>query len=60
MLDDLERKGYIKRLPVDKRKVNGSLQLAKRDITVARGCSARTMTGRSPSRITRSYKPCAH
>jgi uncharacterized protein (UPF0332 family) len=37
MLDDLERKGYIKRLPVDKRKVKDSLQLAKRDITVAKG-----------------------
>ena len=37
MLDELERKGYIKKLPVDKRKVKDSLQLAKRDITVARG-----------------------
>jgi DNA-binding MarR family transcriptional regulator len=33
MLDDLERQGYIKRLPVDKRKVLASLQLAQRDIT---------------------------
>jgi len=37
MLDDLERQGYIKRLPVDTRKVLASLQLAQRDITVAKG-----------------------
>jgi uncharacterized protein (UPF0332 family) len=37
MLDDLERKGYIKRLPVDRKKVLASLQLAERDITVAQG-----------------------
>jgi uncharacterized protein (UPF0332 family) len=37
MLDDLERQGYIKRLPVDRKKVLASLQLAKRDIAVAKG-----------------------
>ena len=37
MLDDLERQGYIKRLPVDKRTVLASLQLAQRDNIVAKG-----------------------
>ena len=36
-LDNLEREGYIKRLPVSKRKVEDALNLAKRDIKTARG-----------------------
>lgn len=35
-LDRLERDGYIKRLPVSKRKVEDSLLLAKRDIATAK------------------------
>ncbi|MBE9582305.1 MAG: HEPN domain-containing protein [Proteobacteria bacterium] len=35
-LNDLERKGYIKKLPVDMKKVEDSLNLSKRDINVAR------------------------
>ena len=36
MLDELEREGYIKKLPVDSRKVKDALNLAKRDINVAK------------------------
>ena len=36
-LDELERKGYIKRLPMDMKKVEDSLNLAKRDVNVAKG-----------------------
>jgi uncharacterized protein (UPF0332 family) len=36
-LNRLERDGYIKRLPVSKRKVEDSLHLAKRDIATAKG-----------------------
>ena len=35
-LDNLEREGYIKRLPASKRKVEDALNLAKRDIKTAR------------------------
>ena len=35
-LDELEREGYIKRLPADKKKVEDALNLAKRDIKVAK------------------------
>ena len=36
-LDELERKGHIKRLPIDMKKVEDSLNLAKRDVNVAKG-----------------------
>jgi uncharacterized protein (UPF0332 family) len=36
MVDELEREGYIKKLPADKNKVEDALNLAKRDITVAK------------------------
>jgi len=35
-LAELERDGYIKRLPVDKKKVEDALNIAKRDIKVAK------------------------
>lgn len=35
-LNDLEIKGYIRKLPMDTKKVEDSLNLSKRDITVAR------------------------
>jgi uncharacterized protein (UPF0332 family) len=35
-LDELEREGYIKRLPADKKKVEDALNIAKRDIKVAK------------------------
>lgn len=35
-LDNLEREGYIKKLPVNKTKVENALDLAKRDIKTAR------------------------
>lgn len=35
-LSDLERDGYIKKLLVNKRKIDDTIQLAKRDITVAK------------------------
>ena len=35
-LNDLEREGYIKKLPVDKRKIQDALTLAKRDIKTAK------------------------
>ena len=35
-LDELERRGYIKRLPMDTKKIEDSLNLAKRDVNVAR------------------------
>jgi len=35
-LDELEREGYIKRLSVDKKKVEDAFNLAKRDIKVAK------------------------
>lgn len=35
-LDELERRGYIKRLPMDMKKIEDSLNLAKRDVHVAR------------------------
>ncbi|MCK4731962.1 MAG: HEPN domain-containing protein [Methanophagales archaeon] len=35
-LDELEREGYIKRLPVDKKKVEDAFNIAKRDIKVAK------------------------
>ena len=36
MLDELEREGYIKKLPEDKKKVEDALNLAKRDVKVAK------------------------
>ena len=36
MIDELEREGYIKKLPVDRRKVDDSLKLAERDLEFAR------------------------
>jgi uncharacterized protein (UPF0332 family) len=36
MLDELERAGYIKKLPADKKKVVDALNIAKRDVRVAR------------------------
>ena len=36
MLDELEREGYIKKLPVNRRKIEDSLNLAKRDVKVAK------------------------
>lgn len=36
MLDELEREGYIKRLPEDKKKVKDALNLATRDAKVAK------------------------
>ncbi|NOR77009.1 MAG: HEPN domain-containing protein [Methanophagales archaeon] len=35
-LDELEREGYTKRLPADKKKVEDAFNLAKRDIKVAK------------------------
>jgi len=35
-LEDLERQGLIRRLPVDPKKVEDELQIARRDIAVAR------------------------
>jgi len=35
-LDELEREGYIKRLPVNKQKIGDALRLAQRDITTAK------------------------
>ena len=35
-LDSLMQGGYIKKLPVNKSKVEGALSLAKRDITTAK------------------------
>lgn len=35
-IDELERSGLIKRLPIDEKKVNDSLDLAKRDLKAAR------------------------
>ncbi len=35
-LNELERQGYIKRLPIDTRKVRDALALAQRDITTAK------------------------
>ncbi len=35
-LNELERKGYVKRLPIDMKKIEDSLNLAKRDVNVAR------------------------
>lgn len=35
-IDELERAGIIKRLPIDEKKVNDSLDLAKRDLKAAR------------------------
>ena len=35
-LDELERRGYIKKLPTDTKKIEDSLNLAKRDVNVAR------------------------
>jgi uncharacterized protein (UPF0332 family) len=35
-LDELERRGYIKRLPMDMKKIEDSLNLAKRDVNVAK------------------------
>jgi len=35
-LDNLEREGFIKKLPADRRKVKDALNLAKRDIDTAR------------------------
>ena len=35
-LDELERRGYIKRLPTDVKKIEDSLNLAKRDVNVAK------------------------
>lgn len=35
-LDELERRGHIKRLPMDMKKIEDSLNLAKRDVNVAR------------------------
>ena len=35
-IDDLELKGYIKKLPVDKRRIQNALDLAKRDIKTAK------------------------
>ena len=34
-LEDLERQGYVKKLPIDRKKVRGSLSLAERDIITA-------------------------
>jgi len=36
MLDELEKEGYIKRLPVNKKKIEDALNLAKRDIKAAK------------------------
>jgi len=35
-IDELERSGIIKKLPVDKKKVHDSLDLARRDLNIAR------------------------
>ncbi len=35
-LDDLENQGYIKRLPINTKKIQESLRLAQRDITTAK------------------------
>jgi len=35
-IDNLEREGFIKKLPVDKRKIEDALNLAKRDIKTAK------------------------
>jgi uncharacterized protein (UPF0332 family) len=34
-LEELERQGYIKKLPIDRKKIKDSLSLAERDITTA-------------------------
>jgi len=36
MLDELEKEGYIKKLPVNKKKTDDALSLAKRDIKAAK------------------------
>jgi uncharacterized protein (UPF0332 family) len=36
MIEDLEREGIIKRLPVDKKKINDALALAHRDVKTSR------------------------
>ena len=36
-LDELERRGHIKRLPIDVKRIEDSLNLAKRDVNVAKG-----------------------
>lgn len=36
MIEDLEREGLIKKLPIDQKKVSDSLALAHRDITTSR------------------------
>jgi len=35
-IDELERSGTIKKLPIDRKKVNDSLDLARRDLNIAR------------------------
>jgi uncharacterized protein (UPF0332 family) len=35
-IDELERSGTIRKLPIDRKKVNDSLDLAKRDLNIAR------------------------
>lgn len=35
-IDELERSGIIKRLPIDRKKVRDSLDLARRDLNIAR------------------------
>jgi uncharacterized protein (UPF0332 family) len=36
MIEDLEREGLIKKLPIDRKKVAGSLALARRDLNTSR------------------------
>lgn len=37
-IDELERSGIIKRLSIDRKKVNDSLDLARRDLNTERNC----------------------
>jgi len=36
MIEDLEREGIIKRLPIDQKKINDALALARRDVKTSR------------------------
>jgi hypothetical protein len=36
MIEELERQGFVKKLPVDQKKINDALALAERDLATAR------------------------
>ena len=41
MIEDLEREGLIKKLPVDRKKVDGAMALAHRDVENVPCCSCK-------------------